>query len=299
MTKILVIMATYNGEKYIKQQLDSILHQKDVQVYILIRDDGSSDGTVNILRQYSDLPNVEFYVGKHLNVQNGYYELMTNALNYNSDYIAFSDQDDVWDEDKLAIAVKNLNDIDKNTPALYYCGQKLVDSELDLLAEHCLNNKRNLHTRFVMSDFAGCTGVFNRSLLSMVMKYKPQYMLMHDTWILKVCLAVGGKVIVDSGCHMKYRQHGGNTVGLGRSLPAYFKQVKQYIFDYKIEKQMKELVRGYDNVMVPEYKKIAYAICGYRRNKQMKKFLLSRKNVDFCSKGLNATYRLKIFLNKL
>ena len=122
---------------------------------------------------------------------------------------------------------------------------------------------------------------------------------MHDTWILKVCLCLGGKVVVDPETHMKYRQHGGNTVGLGRSLPAYLKQVQQYLNVYQIERQMRELVRGYREQMVPEYKMQAEMICEYRHNRKYRKKLLDRNYINFCNRGLNLTYWLKVRLNKL
>ena len=122
---------------------------------------------------------------------------------------------------------------------------------------------------------------------------------MHDTWILKVCLAIGGTVIVDPKPHISYRQHGGNAVGLGRSLPAYLKQAKQYLNEYKVEPQMRELIKGYSNKMVHPYYEIAEACCKYRNDRQSRKLLLDRSIVDFCASGLNATYRLKVFLNKL
>ena len=299
MRKILVLMATYNGEKYLPEQLESIWNQRKVEVSLLIRDDGSKDGTRRLLDAYQKDEKLEWYTGEHLNVSKGYFDLMCHAEKYDVDYIAFSDQDDVWDEDKLYIATTALDKVDGTVPALYYCGQELVDGELNSIAKHELNRERTLTTRFVLSDFAGCTGVFNKKLLSEVIKFKPDYMLMHDTWILKVCLCLGGKVIVDPETHMKYRQHGGNTVGLGRSLPAYLKQVQQYLNVYQIERQMRELVRGYGEKMVPEYKKQAEMICEYRHNRRYRKKLLDRKYINFCNKGLNLTYWLKVQLNKL
>ena len=297
MKKVLVLMATYNGERYLQQQLDSLYRQKGVKISVLVRDDGSIDETLEILRQNAEDHDIRVYSGKHLNVARGYLDLMKKAEKYDSDYYAFCDQDDVWDDDKLLQAVNSLNGIDVS--ALYYCGQRLVDSNLKLIDDHSLNETRSLHTRFVLSDFAGCTGVFNRKLLEEVNKYNPSYILMHDTWILKVCLAIGGKVIIDPKPHMSYRQHGGNTVGLGRSLPAYLRQVRQYMNEYKVEPQMKELLNGYGKEIVPYYKKIAEACCTYKKNKEAKRFLLDKKNIDFCSTGLNLTYRVKVCTNKL
>lgn len=299
MKKILVIMATYNGERYLSEQLDSIFGQKGVEVSILIRDDGSTDGTHALLDKYQSEGKLKWYTGEHLNVSKGYFDLMKKAADYDIDYIAFSDQDDVWDSDKLYVAAQSLNSVDEAVPALYYCGQRLVDGELNPIADHELNDRRTLTTRFVLSDFAGCTGVFNRALLNEVIKFEPEYMLMHDTWILKVCLCLGGRVFVDTKPHMNYRQHGGNTVGLGRSLPAYIKQVRQYLNEYHVEAQMRELMRGYSDRMVPEFRELAEMICRYRENRKYKKKLLDKNYINFYAKGLNLTYWLKVTLNKL
>lgn len=297
MNKILVLMATYNGEKYLREQLDSVFSQESVDISILVRDDGSSDNTCSILEEYSKEHRLTWYADQHLNVAKGYFALMQKAAGTDFEYFAFCDQDDVWDKNKLSIAINSISEI--KGPALYYSGQRLVDGDLNFIEEHELNRERSLTTRFILSDFAGCTGVFNRKLLNEVVSYTPDYMLMHDTWILKVCLALGGTVIVDPKAHMSYRQHGRNTVGLGRSFPAYLKQVKQYLNEYKVEPQMRELIKGYGNKMVNPYYEIADACCRYRTDKQSRKLLLDHSTVDFCSIGLNITYRIKVFLNRL
>lgn len=299
MKNILILMATYNGEKYLPEQLDSLFAQDGVSVSILVRDDGSTDHTQALLERYQAEGKLRWYTGEHKNVQGSFLDLMKKAADDDADYFAFCDQDDVWDADKLLVAVNSLSETDPGLPALYYCGQRLVDGDLNFLADHVLNKGRSLQTRFVLSDFAGCTGVFNKALLNEVLSYEPGYMLMHDTWMLKVCLALGGKVIVDPRPHMSYRQHGGNTVGLGRSLPAYIKQVRQYLHVYKVEEQMHELLEGYGDRMLPQYKEIAHWVCGYKTNREYKKKLLEFKTINFCAKGLNMTYWLKVMLKKL
>lgn len=299
MKKILVLMATYNGEKYLQEQLDSIFAQKSVDVSILVRDDGSTDGTSQILDSNKSTGKLDWYTGDHLNVAKGYYDLLKKSVFYDAEYLAFSDQDDVWDIDKLECAIDRLNSIDTGILKLYYSGQRLVDSDLKFIANHELNRERSLKTRFVLSDFAGCTGVFSSKLRDKVIDYEPNYILMHDTWILKVCLALGGEVIVDPESHMSYRQHGGNTVGLGRSIPAYLKQVRQYMSEYKVELQMRELINGYGDGIIEPYKEIAEWCCKYRKCHTFKKNLLNKKNIDFHNYGLNVTYKLKVLLNVL
>ena len=262
-----------------------------------MRDDGSKDTTQKILEVNSKYHDLKWYQGKHKNVQKGFYELMQKAAEFEYDYFAFCDQDDVWDKDKLFIAVESIKDY--NEPALYYAGQRLVDENLNFIENHRLNEDRSLKTRYVLSDFAGCTGVFNKALIEEVIKFEPNYMLMHDTWILRVCLALGGRVVIDSEPRMNYRQHSGNTLGLDHSFSATLKQVSQYMNEYQIERVTKELMRGYGDRMVPEYKELSIWICGYQENREYRKKLLDRKNIDFCKKGLNFTYWLKVKLKKL
>lgn len=297
MERVLVLMATYNGEKYLQEQLNSLYAQQDVEVEILVRDDGSKDSTQKILEENSKEHNLTWYQGEHKNVQRGFFELMQKGAEKDYRFYAFSDQDDVWDQDKLSIAVDRIKGF--SGPSLYYAGQHLVDENLEFIEDHKLNKDRSLKTRFVLSDFAGCTGVFNRALVDEVIGYEPEYMLMHDTWILRVCLALGGNVVVDPEPRMNYRQHSGNTLGLGHSLGATIKQVKQYLNEYHIEQVTEQLLNGYGDRMVPEYKELSRWICGYRENKEFKSNLLDKKNIDFCNKGLNLTYRLKVMLKKL
>ena len=297
MEKVLVLLATYNGEKFLRQQLDSIFSQDGVEVTVLARDDGSTDGTCNILDEYQGKHDLTWYTGEHLNVKKGFFDLMKKGAEREYDFYAFSDQDDVWDADKLKTGIAAIRSFEG--PALYYCGQRLVDENLSLIGDHELNDKRDLKARFVLSDFAGCTGVFNRALLTEVAGYEPSYMLIHDTWILKVCLGIGGNVVVDPKAHMNYRQHGGNTLGLKRSLRGYIKQVGQYLGEYMVEPQMTELILGYGDRLISPYKEIATWCCEYRNNRKYRKKLLDKKNIDFCARGLNLTYYLKVMLNRL
>lgn len=299
MEKVLILLATYNGKDYLQQQLDSLYAQKDVDITILVRDDGSTDSTQKILIENAKNNSLIWYQGEHKNVQEGYFELMQKASKMQYEYIAFCDQDDIWDDDKLSVAIKKIKGCSNNRLVLYYSGQRLVDSDLKFIENHRLNQSRTLKTRFVLSDFAGCTGVFNKELLKEVIRFKPDYMLMHDTWVLRVCLCLGGSVIVDPEPRMSYRQHLNNTVGLGHGFFSTIKQVRSYIYNFKIEKLTNELVRGYENQMIPEYKEICDWICHYKTNWKYRTKLLDKKNIDFCNRGLNITYRLKIWMNKL
>ena len=301
MKNVLVLMATYNGDDYLEEQLTSLINQKDVNVSVLVRDDGSDDKTVDILKEWEKTYNIKWFVdNKHLGAGFGFLYLMKEAEKYNNiDYFAFCDQDDVWNDDKLKIACSFLEEIPDSVPGLYYCGQIIADKDLNLISVHRLNEDRNWFARFIFSDIAGCTTVFNKGLLKTINMYTPHYLLMHDTWMLKVCLATGGQVKVDSEAHIKYRQHGKNTVGLNNSLRNRLSRAKKYVFDYDVEKQVIELQKGYADKIIPLYQELVEWIMEYKKNRCYRKKLIDKKNVDFCDKKIYILFRIKILLHKL
>ena len=207
MKKVQVLMSTYNGEKYLIEQVDSILAQKGVEVYILVRDDGSKDNTVNILREYK---NVEVIQAENVGVCKSFFELIDKSGEY--DYYAFADQDDVWDSDKLSVAIKTL---EKNSeiPAVYASNTRLVDANLSFIRNEEDNPKTTLGSAFIKNYCTGCTMVFNHCLINYLRIKKPEYAPMHDWWVNLVCLAVGGVSYYDTSAHMNYRQHGRNVLG--------------------------------------------------------------------------------------
>ena len=276
---ITILMATYNGEKYLREQIDSLLNQIGVDLKILVRDDGSTDST------------------KHLNVQKGYLDLMKKATE--SEYYAFCDQDDVWDDNKLLIAISKLERFPKNKPAIYYCGQRLVDEQLDLISIHKLDNTRSNYTNFLISNIAGCTAVFNKKLLKKINNKNPDFILMHDSWIYKVCVSLGGNSYCDPLPYLEYRQHGNNVAGIGKGLLGKFKQAKRYINVFEIKRQICELKKCYYDEMTEEFMKITDDICEYDTSIKKWIHLLLSSKYNFRKKSLNMIIKLKILLRKL
>lgn len=292
-----VVLATYNGEKYLREQLDSVLRQKGVQVKILVRDDGSNDGTTAILDEYKAKGLLDWYTGGHLNVQKGYLDLLKHASK--TDYYAFCDQDDVWDDDKLLIAVTELDEMPAEKPAMYYCGQRLVDENLKLMSTHKIASDRSPHTNFLISNVAGCTAVFNQVLADAVNSATPDFILMHDSWLFKICLALGGNYYADSSAHINYRQHGNNVAGLNSSVKGKVKQFQRYLNVFEIQKQCRSLLQFYGEQMIPEYRKLTEEIVNYDQSVGNWMKLLNSKDFDFKSTSLNGVVKLKIFLKKM
>ena len=296
--KVTVLMSTYNGERFLKEQIDSVLNQKGVSVNLIVRDDESTDNTCKILEEYKKNNRLEWFSNGHKNVQKSFLELVRVAPK--SDYYAFCDQDDFWEENKLKIAIKELNKIkDNEKPLLYYSSLKLVDENLKYIGFHEINTNRTPYTNFVISNNAGCTMVFNNSLVSYINKADPEFVLMHDSWIYKLCVSVGGKVYSDSNSYILYRQHGNNVVGLKKGIKGKINNVKKYIFKFQIQKQIENLYKYYKDDMNEEYKELSEQICTYKRSLRCKIKLLKNPKIDFKSKGLNLTYKIKVFLSKL
>lgn len=294
---VTVVLATYNGEKYLREQLDSILRQKGVSVKILVRDDGSKDGTKSILDEYQNKNLLAWYTGEHLNVQKGYLDLLKHAPR--SDYYAFCDQDDVWDDDKLLYAVTELDELPSDKPAMYYCGQRLVDENLKLLSVHKIDADRSPHANFMISNVAGCTAVFNQKLIDAVNSALPNFILMHDSWLFKICLALGGSYYADSAAHINYRQHGNNVAGLNGGVKGKIRQVKRYLNVFEIQKQCQNLLQCYGDRMTPEYKELTEEICNYDQSLRNQMNFLRREDIDFKSMSLNSVVKLKILLRKM
>lgn len=296
--KVLVLMATYNGEKYIEQQLQSLFAQEGVEVELLVRDDGSTDSTRDILDRWGQTHPVRWYADGHLGAKYGFLELTTKAVASDANFFAYCDQDDVWDADKLQIALSRLQNAEPGKPALYYCGQRLVDAQLRPLSVHKMNAKRTLPGRFMFGDVAGCTAVMNRPLLELVASYKPEYLRMHDLWTMKICAAVGGEVFVDPEAHIAYRQHGNNVVGLSNSFPAKVRRFGLY-YRHDITSQMEQLKKGYGHLLCPEYAALIDRILLCREKPSARWALLRHYNIDFCNKGIALAFFLKVLFNKL
>lgn len=134
MCRCLILLSTYNGEKYLPELLESVLAQKDIYVDILARDDGSTDKTVEILKKYD---RVKVYGGNNLKPAKSFLNLIWKAdINY--DYYALCDQDDVWKEEKIISAVKCIENIDK--PALYSSAVEVVDKDLTFIRKSFTDN---------------------------------------------------------------------------------------------------------------------------------------------------------------
>ena len=273
--KVCVLLSTYNGEKYIKTLIESVLTQKNVEVFICVRDDGSTDSTCDILKEYEGKGYLKWFAGNNIGPAQSFLALVDKEDGF--DYYSFADQDDLWLEDKLDIAINSIKRYD-DIPTLYYGAARVADRDLNWNGTHTREYYISSFSQAVVqSNAVGCTCVFNRLLRNIIAKSKPDYIFMHDAWVHKTCIISGGKLIFDKDVHVLYRQHGNNVVGSKRNLGT---KIKDYIRKIQTKecvrsRQITSLLNCYEDIMSAEDIIIAQNVSRYRIDKQCKREILS------------------------
>jgi glycosyltransferase involved in cell wall biosynthesis len=218
-----VLLSTFNGIRYLRQQLQSIATQTLPVAQTTIRDDGSTDGSDVLVQEWAEgFPNVRRLNGARLGATNSFFTLLENCGD-ECEYFAFADQDDVWLPDKIERAVVGLGRLDAEKPAMYCSRAEYVDESLGHLGYSRIPKDVDFTNALVENIAIGCTVVLNRSARNLLCARIPQKTLMHDWWCYLVVSAFG-KVVFDEYVGIKYRQHAGNVVGGTSSRIALFNQ---------------------------------------------------------------------------
>ena len=217
---VAVLMSTYNGENYIAEQIKSIISQRDVQIRLFVRDDGSTDQTLGIIRSLmgtADLTVIED--GENLGPGSSFMKLLyTYANDPDIDYFAFADQDDIWLEKKLITAAQSIEKSGYAGPVLYCSNQTLYCNEEVCGERYSEPQNIELIYHLTINTISGCTFVLNKDLAQLINSYPHcdshivEYR-MHDSWIILIAI-ICGHVIYDQNSNMLYRIHDHNTVGI-------------------------------------------------------------------------------------
>ena len=231
MSKIQVLLSSYNGEKYIKQQLESINNQTFPNIDILVRDDGSSDQTLSQLIEYSQShDNISIMKGTNVGVIESFIQLL-NHTDEHSDYFCFCDQDDVWMQDKIEIAVNALSEY-STVPGMVFTSTQLVDADLHPIKiwPESPNRTPAFENALIENVAVGATITFNKAARDLIRSESihADRLQMHDWWTY-LCISAFGKVIYISQPSIYYRQHGNNVVGgTSTSLEKWKRKWKSY-----------------------------------------------------------------------
>ena len=223
---IAILMSTYNGERYLAQQLDSILAQTITDWRLTVRDDGSTDGTVAVLREYSKKePRITLVTdGENIGPCRSFERLLTQCEE--AEYYAFADQDDVWRPDKLAICIASMKSAESrypDRPIVVHTDLQVVDSHLEEIAPsfwkysnirpNLLDN--NIRYLAICNSVTGCAMMFNQRARACSLPFGANA-YMHDAWIALRTAEAGGKVVPVPQTPIAYRQHSANSLGAVR-----------------------------------------------------------------------------------
>lgn len=201
---ISVCLATYNGQKYLQEQLDSILLQLNQDDELIISDDGSTDNTISILDSYND-SRIKIHKNNFKNVVKNFEFVISKSK---GDYIFLSDQDDVWEPNKINEYVSVFSRNDKVT--LILSDLQLIDNDGNKIAKEFYESKfsNKLLNNIFQNNFIGCSIAFRREFNKIILPF-PSKLPMHDWWI-GTCAIIFGKVHFIDKKLIKYRRHENN-----------------------------------------------------------------------------------------
>lgn len=211
-----ILLATYNGAEYLPEFLDSLVAQTYSNFTVIVRDDGSTDDTLKIIRSYSHKIEIAFIdANVRLGPAKSFFELLNQAGD-NFDFYFFADQDDYWYESKIEHAVDKLSAEKKNV-ALYCSRLEYVDENLAHINYSRIPKVIALENALVENIATGCTLALTCPARRLIVEHPPGRIIMHDWWFYIVSVAFG-KVIYDPFPSIKYRQHGNNAIGAATNI---------------------------------------------------------------------------------
>lgn len=276
-------MATFNGSPYIAEQLESIRSQTMTKWNLIVRDDGSSDNTKQIIKEYSEIDSriklMEDDLGR-LGPAGNFNRLMEVAVDTETPYFAFADQDDVWNEEKLRIQLRLMDETEKrcgcDIPILIHSDLQVVDEKLKLINNSYARYQRmshpdtdDLRTLLVQNVAVGTTIMINRPLLKTTVPVPPSAH-MHDWWLV-LCAAVFGLIIYSPDQLVSYRIHSLNVtfpVGFRRAVnplngplsDRLYKMNKIFVASFRQARVLKERIKSFVDMFFYEKCRIVRCI---------------------------------------
>lgn len=269
--KVYVMMSTYNGEKYIREQLDSILDQNYVDVCLAIRDDGSKDNTLEILNDYENkYKNITVEDGKNIGYAASFWTLLLSSPN-DYDYYAFADQDDIWEKNKLAAGIQALQSNENGRLKLYASALNVTDEDMNFQYK---NEFKKLRPKFgsavTRPRLSGCTMIFNASLLSICKKMDIRETsgscISHDALVYISFLACGGNLTFSRKSYINLRRHPETVTGHGKSILKRVSSVLDIFTSRKNEaqKQVAFIYESINDCLTDENRRLCMDIINYK-----------------------------------
>ena len=305
MEKILVLLSTYNGHSFLAEQIDSLFNQKGVETYLLVRDDGSKDDTIDILKRYLEKnpSKIKIIEGHNIGWKKSFFELIKYAATYypDFDYFAFCDQDDIWLPNKLHRGIDCIKTL-KNDVRLYLSDLiyykngvqygKIRKGTVIPTVKNCLI--RNYAT--------GCTLVFNKKLLHLIDKRKSDRPFPHDYWAYLVGVLCGA-VYCDPNSYILYRQHENNQIGIKNGFFSIWqrriKRLQSSIGSHEREVLASELKDSYTNYISKDGEKALDKVINYRKSFKSRMQMLLDNDFTYNKKSNDFWLKVRIILGCL
>ena len=258
--RVCIILSTYNGKKYVCQQLDSIFQSaEDMDIFLYVRDDGSKDDTIQILEEYGKKNNVEIKIDAGENAGSARSFLLAIRNCPKADYYAFCDQDDVWLPKKIATAVKQIGDIEQ--PILWCSDYQVTDANLNVILPSALKQPIQDDVRSMFyNNVPGCTMVFNWALMQKMRMIEISEIRMHDIMAMNVAL-ITGEIYFEKNPFVLYRQHGDNVLGYSHKKIKVRKWIKDKMHllcckeNYSTAEYARAVLKALGNEMSADQKK--------------------------------------------
>lgn len=263
MKTVNVLLASYNGENFIREQIESILAQKTegFELKLFVRDDGSTDSTLDILHEYENDGKLRLFTGENKGFAKNFLTLL--SLCDEADYYSFSDHDDIWEEDKVLKAFNMLEsqpEEDKKRPLLYFSNYEFYNDDMTSHTPHDMGDLTPGFPNALLDCPAlGCTQMINDAARKEIVENFPNYVVGHDCWVYMVCAGLG-KAIYDPSVTMRFRRHPGSASAEGMSffrlqlwrIRTYFKK-DRFALIRKMIRNFKEI---YGDSLCPEDKEL-------------------------------------------
>lgn len=304
MVTINILMSTYNGEKFLGEQIDSILNQSKVYTVLSIRDDGSTDRTFEIATEYSRSYPQRVYVekGENIGYQKSFLKLLQIAMP-NADYYAFADQDDVWKQEKCERAVEKLA-LSKSLIAMYASSLIITDENLCFLYKTDVSKMPNsVESCFTRHRLAGCTIVFTKQLKEIAAQIANNIVSMqmipsHDAIVASAAFLCG-EVTLDKGSYILHRRHNKSVTSGGRGVLNRIKTEINVLFIFKrrCSSLAKLLLKSSLPYKCPSKQSFLYDVANYSKSMRGKAKLLFNPKMTSGNVVIDLETKLKILLS--
>lgn len=295
--KVAILMATYNGEEYIDEQIESILLQEFKDYDLIIRDDGSTDSTFDILKKYA-LKSKNIFIMQNNSKEHGQLANFSFLFDYakekNYEYIMFSDQDDIWLPNKVSLSLKTINQFGRK-PILLYTNYLILDQyKRTKKTAFNMHFKENFESIFVQNWIMGCTMMLNKEMIKQV-EHIPLGVDNHDYWIALVASLLEKSIIYVDVPTMIHRLHNNNVTTRSSNSNIFSKAERLYtiLFNSNFRKQKMNVWTMVEQKLAHSY--TSNHICNLANMLQHKGIYSVALSLKYRYKGMNYLSSLSFY----